>query len=228
MESRSADALADKLAPLANYVRRRLRYDEAIGAVLAGDIDPEDILDLTYVVAGERLRRQASNSGESDYRWLRGLADEILERAVRRIRAERRFASATDAMIRSLPELVPDPNAPIAEELAEDAELQRALARLVGQLPDELREPFLLVVVDRYSFGEVAALEQLSPEEVRRRVAVASVSLRERLAQAYGGGERLPLERLFRLVERLEPTTDAYTRARQRLAEQASPAAPPG
>jgi DNA-directed RNA polymerase specialized sigma24 family protein len=225
MESHSADALADKLALLTNHVRRRLRYFEAIGDVQPGDLDPEDLVDGVYLDAGQRLQQQAS--GERDYRWLRRLADEVLERAVRQVRAQRRSAGATAPIIRSLPELVPDPNTPIPEEVAADAGFQRALARLFGQLPDELREPFLLVVADGYRIGEVAALEHLLPEEVRRRVAHASLLLRERLAQAYGGGEQLPLERLFRLAERIEPTTDAYTRARQRLSQPPAPTAPP-
>jgi hypothetical protein len=65
----------------------------------------------------------------------------------------------------------------------------------------------------------------LPPDEVRRRVGQASLMLRARLARDYGGGDEVPLERLFRFVERLEPSAEAYTRARQRLAEPA-PTAP--
>jgi DNA-directed RNA polymerase specialized sigma24 family protein len=222
VEPRSAENLAGYVGPLVNYVCRRLRYYEAIGDLQPTDLQPEDIVDLIYLEAGEHLRH--SPPGEPGYRWLRSLADRILAREVRRIRTEHAAADIRSAPEtppeRRLPELIPDSRAPVPEEVAVGNELQRSLARLVGEFPDSLREPFLLMVVDGYGRKDIAAMEGLPPDEVTRRVAQAIRVLRDRLAEEYADQDAPPPEQLFRLVERLSPTAVAAARARQHLIER--------
>ena len=229
MERPAARSLADHVGLLLNYECRRLRYYEAIGDLQPNDLRPEDIVDQAYLEAGEQLRRGAA--GEAGYRWLRSLADRVLDREVRRIRAERAKADESrepEAIVaRRLPELWPDPTAPISEEVAQaNEELQRALERILGELPDELREPFVLVVADGYSREDVAVFEALTPDEVTCRVALTIRLLRDRLAREYEG-EPPPLEQTFRLVERMPPTPTATARARASLGEAVESAPPP-
>ena len=216
--------LLDYLALLLNYVARRLRYYEAIGDLQPDELAPEEIVDAIYLEAGEELRH--GPPGEHGYRWMRALADRLLERERRRIRAARKRAGAPEVpLARRLPELLPDPTTPLPEAVADAAELQRALACIVGELPAHLREPLLLLVVDGYDVDDVAALERLSPGEVTWRVARARRLLRDRLAREYGDREAPPLEKMFRLVERLQPSATAAARARGQLG--ATPAPPP-
>jgi DNA-directed RNA polymerase specialized sigma24 family protein len=187
---------------LNNYVARRLRYYQAIG-----DLDPEDlpiaeVVDETYLDAAKERRPP----GQAAYPWLRQIANRVLAHKLRRIGKAKR---PTDRELqRALPELVPDPTGPVPDEVAETDELQRAMARILGELPDELREPFLLVVGDGHGFEDVAELEGTSREEALRRVATAGLILRRRLAREYGMDEALPLEQLFAAVERVEPLVE--------------------
>jgi DNA-directed RNA polymerase specialized sigma24 family protein len=198
MELDSAQQLSDVAAPLANFVCRRLRYYEAIGGLRPGDVDVRDLVARTYREAADPRRHRPT--GERDYRWLRSIAETLVQREVRRFEAERPPARPE---ILPLRELVADPTVPVPEPVAHDPRLQRALALLIGQLPDMMREPFLQVVVDGYSLEDAAALEGLRPDGIIRRVAQASLWLRDRLAREYGDTQRLALEQIFRAVEKL-------------------------
>ena len=226
MDPRSSDSLVGHLPLLLNYVRRRLRYYEAIGDVGPDALTAEDVVKAVYLEAAGQLGHLPP--GAEGYRRLRALADHVLERELRRIRAER--ASVENApevsLARRLPELFPDPSIPPPDEVAAAAEMQRALARIVGDLPIELREPFLLRVADRYDPDDVAAIEGISPEEVDRRVARASLLVRERLAREYGEREAPRLDELFRLVERLQPSAATQALLRTKLDATSSPPPP--
>ncbi len=225
MDPRSAESLVEHLPLLLNYVGRRLRYYEAIGDVQPDALTPEEIVRAVYLEAGEHLH--GPPRGERGYRWLRALADRILEREIRRVRAERARVEDVPAIHlgRRLPDVFPDPTALAPDNPAAEAEAQRALARVVGDLPAELREPFFLRVVDGYDREDVAAVEGISPEEADRRVARAALVLRDRVAREYAEREAPRLEELFRLVQRLEPSnaTEAYARAQLEAASTPQP-----
>ena len=175
----------------------------------------------------------------SAYPWLRRLARRVLRREVERAWKRRRTEVPLERPLRPAPagdldgvalplrliDIVPDPSAPIPDQVVERAEFQRALAALLGQVPDVWREPFLLHAVDGYSLDEVARLEGVPPPEVRRRIAQARRVLRERLAEEYE--ERAgppPAETLFAAVERAEPTAEQRARVVERLTASASEA----
>lgn len=225
MDPRSSDILVGHLPLLLNYIGRRLRYYEAIGDLGPDALTAEDVAKAVYLEAVRR--RDQLPSGTEGYRRLRALADDLLERELRRVRAERASAENEPevSLARRLPEMFPDPSTPPPDEVAAAAEMQRALARIVGDLPIELREPFLLRVGDRYDRDDVAAIEGISPDQVDRRVASASLLMRERLAREYGEREAPRLDELFRLIERLQPSaaTQAFTRAQLDAASSPPP-----
>jgi DNA-directed RNA polymerase specialized sigma24 family protein len=179
-----------------------LEYYEAIGDLHPGDFRAEDIVDLTYL---EAQRRGEDPPG---YRRLRTVADRVLQRHVDRIRAQRRAAERNGevAFARRMPELLPDPTTSPPDDLAAAAELRRAVARLVGELPDDEREPLLMVVVDGQRVDDVAALEQLTRGEVLRRIADGMIRLRRLLAREYGEGEPPDAAEILNLLELPIPT----------------------
>jgi RNA polymerase sigma-70 factor (ECF subfamily) len=63
-------------------------------------------------------------------------------------------------------------------DIAEGADLERAIARL----PEALRDPFLLSVVHGLDHNEVAEILETTPAAVRQRVTRARAALREILA----------------------------------------------
>lgn len=215
--------------PLVNYVRRRLRYHEAQGEIAPNELRVEDIVDSTFVETIARTAERPAQGGI--YPWLRRLARRILRREIERARRHRRERSLEEPLRSRLtdePEagapplrlidVLPDPSAPVPEQVAEQAEFQRALARMLGEVPETWREPFLLHMVDGYSLRRVAELEGVSVSEIRRRIKQARELLRARLAEEYEDiAGTPPSEGLFASVERAEASTEHEARLRERL-----------
>ena len=154
------------MRPLRNYVGRRLRYYEAIGDLEPGGLEPESIVTAVLAEAGEHVRDLPP--GER-LRCLRGVADRILSREVERAQA------------------MPDVE-------VQTEELRRAATRILGELPESLREPFLLMFSEGYTRDDVAALEGVTAVEATRRIAQAGQLLRERLRREFGDIEGLQPE----------------------------------
>jgi DNA-directed RNA polymerase specialized sigma24 family protein len=165
---------AEILALLGGYLARRLRYHEALGEIAPGELWPGDIVDEAWFVA----RRH----GTVNFPTLRAFADRLLLRRLDHLRGQRRALERD--LTRHLHEVLPDPHHPPPDDVA--AELQRALALLVGELPEDEREPLMLTAMDWRSVDEVAVLEQLPCDEVRRRIAAGTEHLRLLLAREYG------------------------------------------
>lgn len=229
------DSYLSYLGPLMNFVRRRLRFHEAQGDLPPGEIAVEDVVDTVFQ---EAIERHGERPGDvSPYRWLRRLARRVLEREVERARRRRRevslfreiepgpLAAVEDgATPLRLIDIIPNPSSPIPSEVVERAEFQRALARILGQLPEDWREPFLLRTVDGFPIRDIAELEGVSPGEIRRRIEQARQFLRARLAEEYEESEHpAPSEQLFTATERREPTVELHGRLRSRLQQPTQP-----
>jgi RNA polymerase sigma factor (sigma-70 family) len=222
------------LRPLLNFVRRRLRYHEALGELAPGELRAEDVVDAVLLEAVHSGERPA---GVSTYPWLRRLARRVLGREIERARRHRRelslerplhpgpaAASEGDLPPLRLVDILPDPSAPIPDQVLEQAEFQRALARLLGQVPDSWREPFLLHTADGYGLRAIAELEGVSVPEVRRRIEQARRFLRARLAEEYEEASGPPpAETLFAAVERGELPAEHQVRLIDRLTAAAAP-----
>jgi RNA polymerase sigma factor (sigma-70 family) len=227
--AREPSRLLAYLAPLLNFVRRRIRFHEALGDLPPGALRAEELVDAVFAEAlAARAERPAQ---QGVYPWLRRLARQVLAREIERARQQRRERSLeaplrpgpradqeADGRPRRLIDILPDPSAPPPDTAAEQAEFQRALARLLGDLPEAWREPFLLTACDGYSVRRVATLEGLPVAEVRRRIALAREFLRARLAEEYEEfAGAAPTETLFTAVERIEPSAEHAARLRNRL-----------
>ena len=87
-------------------------------------------------------------------------------------------------------ERLPDPALPL-EQLVAGRELQGILERLIGTLPDELREPIELSAVQELNSTEIAEIMKIPAESVRTRLFRARQLLKTKLAvllevQKYG------------------------------------------
>jgi RNA polymerase sigma factor (sigma-70 family) len=227
--SESERAVRRYLRPLLNFVRHRLRLHEALGDLEPGALRAEELVDAVFAEALARRGPQAL--APSAYPWLRRLAREVLAAEVARARQRRRERSLfeplrpgpraspdEDVQPRRLIDLLPDPTAPVPDAVAEQEEFQQALARLLDQLPEAWREPFVLHVCDGYSVRRIAELEGITPAEVRRRIALAREFVRARLAEEYETRpEVVPSEAVLGALERVEPTAEQHARLRERV-----------
>jgi len=78
-------------------------------------------------------------------------------------------------------ESLPDPALPL-EQLVAGRELQAILERLIGTLPDELREPLELSAVQELNSTEIAEIMKIPAESVRTRLFRARQLLKTKLA----------------------------------------------
>ncbi len=187
----ATDLTTRYLRPLTNYVRRQLLLYEALGFIHRGDLEPADIVAAVFLEAVARMEERPRDL--SLYRWLRRIARQIIRREARRVRREERrtvslwkpIGFSDDGEPLRLIDILPDPTAPPPEDELERRRLDYLLATLLSRLPDTWAEAFLLTVVDGLPVEEVAALEGITPEEVRRLVEQTRAFLRAALAQEY-------------------------------------------
>jgi len=133
--------------------------------------DPEIALDLTaetFAQALECRRRFRGHTDEEVAAWLFGIARHVLARYLRRGTAERRALTRLGVEV---PSIEPDDLARIVE-LSGLQELRGAVARELGALSEEHREALRLRIV-----------EQLSYDEVARRLAITETAARARVSR---------------------------------------------
>lgn len=219
--------LTASLKPLWRYLSSRVRYAEEGRGVWADDNRANEI--LANVVLEALSRRDEKPAGGGMYRWLRGIADQALAREL---------AAAGGEPVASLDELQErNPQEREALQLPQDAapeqpmlsdasdidqlspeertvrdEFQHAIVSALRDLPDDLREPFLLHTRDGRSFEEIASLEGIDAAEVATLVGEARQLLRDRMAEEYDGLDDDALPAIDTMYEALEdvPLDDAW------------------
>lgn len=220
------DRTVDLLRPLLGYARDRIRTHEALGDLLPDRVPPEEVVGAALV---EALRRVDDAPADRLYPWLRGFVRQAIAREVADWRRRRRERSLDEPVGTGwsddsgigvplrLIDVLPDPTAPTPEELATAAEVQRAIAALLGQAPDIWREPLRLHAIDGLPIAAVARMEGVTTAEVRRRIERAREFLRARLAEEYEEGRAPAAETLLAAMPRTEPAPEALARLHERL-----------
>jgi RNA polymerase sigma-70 factor, ECF subfamily len=137
----------------------------------------EEIVQESFAIALTGLRRFDGRSSFST--WLRGIAHNLVRKHwrshVRRGRAYERFEHAAD---RAAPHTADDP-----ERSHVQAERAQVLAAVLQQLPDSLRETFVMRDVQGLSVEDVAQRLQTTPGNVRVRANRARARIRAELEQ---------------------------------------------
>ena len=216
------------LRPLVNYARRRIRYYESTGELAPGFVHPIEVVDQALVEALRRYRELPPDSPL--YPWLRRFVRRVLNNLVREARQRRREISLeqpiggnydSDYLMERpirLMDVLPDPTAPIPEEIIERREFQSALASIIGHLPESWREPFLMHMVDGMSVEEIARIEGQKPEDIRYRIELARNYLKEMLTEEYEELEgSAPSEDIFSKVESMHLEDEQSRKIQQKL-----------
>lgn len=181
-ERDEADLRAESLEVLVRE-HSRLVYRIAY-AVLRRHHDAEDATQETFM----RVMRYGSKLAEIENpkTWLARIAWRV---AVDRIRQRGRdcevpFENPDEA----LAEIAS--SEPSAHDTAQGAQVGGVLEKLIGTLPEKLREPLILSTIEEMSPREVAATLKINEAAVRSRVFRARQILKEKLVQQLGKQER--------------------------------------
>jgi RNA polymerase sigma-70 factor, ECF subfamily len=174
MEGSDAERADDLLERLVRE-HSRLVYQVAY-AVLRSHQDAEDVAQETFV----RMLRHSSElaSIAQPKAWLARIAWRI---AVDR---RRRRGRAQEIPLEGPEKPLAEPASTIAgaDEVFESARVEARLERWIDALPEKLRNPLILSVMDEMTPREIASMLGINEAAVRSRVFRARQVLRERLA----------------------------------------------
>jgi len=183
------------LQPLASFVRWELGRRVRMGQISWDDVLRDEVVDSAVASAMARLQEQGEPIRDLSS-YLRIRAQDMIGREVRRVGLERRQYISLDQTIMSgeeaeggedvrVADIIPDPNAREPEQIVIDNETLAYLIDVLSGVPDVWRTVFLQRTVQERSAREVADLEGLDIDEVRRITIRTREYLRDRYITEY-------------------------------------------
>ncbi|MFQ5766436.1 MAG: HPF/RaiA family ribosome-associated protein [Acidobacteriota bacterium] len=201
-----------QLDRLQRYVRREVFYRQLDGRFPYG-IAPESVVDDTVVLALEEADERPSHMTYEA--WLMRLARRSLENRANGIESRGLPQSARiewDACASglldppsaedwltyfqpddepSVADITMDRSASSPEDNLAGHELQAKVHQILGQLPDSWRHSFTLYTIEGFDMDAVASSLELTPENVKHQVSLATEFLRAKLQEdGYAGRGR--------------------------------------
>jgi len=160
------------------------RYNErvyrAARAILRDDHEAEDVMQQAYVNAFTHLHQ--FNGSAQFPTWLTRIA---INEALARLRHQRRYEPFNDELSPQEP-LMPSSPADNPERHAFTGELRRLLEWAIDELPQGMREVFMLREVEGLSTAEVAECLDVSEDVVKTRLSRGRAALRALLIDRTG------------------------------------------
>jgi RNA polymerase sigma factor (sigma-70 family) len=188
-------AVTGHLNTLYEFVRRQLAYFESSGDLARGELSAEDVIDAVLVRA---YREFVKAPGERDFgKWLTELANDHLQREVRRLRAERRCHVPIEKDIPEVPpneavktlgeeilefyqpdedlkleDIFPEYDISTPEDfVAAKEELVQCINAALAAMPEEWRKAFSLRHRDRLTLDELGKVLDKNTAETWRLLA---------------------------------------------------------
>jgi RNA polymerase sigma-70 factor, ECF subfamily len=176
-----AQVLAGQTALFEVLMRRHNeRIYRAARAILHDDGEAEDVMQQAYVNAYVHLRQFDGRAAFST--WLTRI---VIHEALARARRRGRFRSI-DGEEGGMDNVIPLRSRDNPERQAFGRELRTLLEAAVDQLPDGLREVFVLRLVEGLSTAETAACLSINEDAVKTRLTRARARLRTDLSKSMG------------------------------------------
>lgn len=183
------------LQPLASFVGYELGRRVRMGQLSYDDVLRDEVIDSAVASALGRLHEQAEPIRDLSS-YLRTRAQDVIAREVRRVGQERRQHISLEQTIMSgdeaeggeevrVADVIPDPNAREPEQVVVDSETLAYLIDVLSDVPDVWRTVFLQRTIQERSAREVAELEGLDIDEVRRITIRTREYLRDRYITEY-------------------------------------------
>jgi RNA polymerase sigma factor (sigma-70 family) len=184
----------DLTQALSSYVGYELGRRVRMGQLDHEDLLRDEVIDAAFAAALDRLHR--GYPIRDLHTWLRSRAQDMIGKEVRRIQQERRqFVSLEQTVMSSdgpeggevvrVVDIIPDQSAREPEQIAVNNETLAFMIDVLADVPDVWRTVFLQRTVQERSAREVAELEGLDIDEVRRITIRTREYLRERFDAEY-------------------------------------------
>lgn len=182
---------------LSSYVTFELRRRVNTGQIDFEDLLRDEVIDSAFAAALTRL--QAGEPIRDLNSYLRTRAQDMIGREVRRIQQERRTHVSLEQTLAAgseegeggggeevhVGDVIPDPNAREPEQIVIENETMQFTIDVLADVPDLWRTVFLQRTMQERSAREVAELEGLDIDEVRRITVQTRDYLRERFSVEY-------------------------------------------
>ena len=187
---------------LYRFAARELRYHEALGDLLPGEVLPEEIVDeeaLRALRRAPRMPRQVSFKG-----WLRLLALRAIDDRVRRLRRQHTMeAVSLQQPVRTgqrgdeyfqldyaptWADVLPASTLP-PEQTVVLRETWQELELALNQLPPDQRLAFVLHAIEGVGYAEIAAITHQPRDAVKAAYHAAREALRQRFANQFLAAE---------------------------------------
>jgi RNA polymerase sigma-70 factor (ECF subfamily) len=157
----------DDLASLESLVRQYSRFVFKVAyGVLRNAHDAEDVVQEVFL----RVHKKGTKGVEDMRAWLATLAFRLAIDRIRQPRAD------------ELGDLEPPSEEPNAEHVAMDRQRVSFVQRLIAALPDDLRYPLVLSVMEELSSPQIAEVLGITEAAVRGRIFRARQLLQEKFA----------------------------------------------
>ena len=191
------EAVGENLDKIENYIRREIYHRAILQGLPPGILQPQALVDDVFVQVNSR--QPARPEHLSVEQWMFQVARRILNQ-----RLQEAFESGKDAHIEEpakesaqwddepldffqpdeslrLEDLMRDSSAATPEEYLAEEETEERLQNAIADLPDEVREPFILYALEGFNSDEVAMILGKKKEEVLDVVKRARQLLREQI-----------------------------------------------
>jgi len=190
LRERTAELVTDLRAYVGFELGRRVR----MGQMDHEDLLRDEVIDSVFAAAMTRL---GQGQPIRDLRvYMRNRAQETIQRESRRIQMERRqhvslertlapSGDSEDGEEVHVADVIPDPNAREPEDIVINNEMLQFLIDALTDVPDLWRTVFLQRTMQERSAREVAEIEELDIDEVRRITVRTREYLRERFEGEY-------------------------------------------
>jgi RNA polymerase sigma factor (sigma-70 family) len=185
----------DLLHALTIYVNFELGRRRRMGQLAEEDLLRDEVIDSAFAAALTRL--ETGEPIRDLHTYLRTRAQDMIGREVRRVQFERRQHVSLEQTLSSgeggeeggeevrVADIIPDRNAHGPEQIAIDNETLAYMIDTLSDVPDLWRTVFLQRTMQDRSAREVAELEGLDIDEVRRITVRTRDFLRERFEIEY-------------------------------------------
>ncbi len=185
------------LKRLFNFTRREIQFRIWSGQLRKGDLSVGDVLDEAVVDVFNRLPDDYDESWierELFRSIIRLIHRAVKERKIRKLPLEKSVEAYEDIdteiwefyqpdNLYHLEDLVPDNFFPKPDQAIEQEDMKRYIDQVLGGLPDKWRHAFYLTVFEEFTPEEIAMVQGITPEEVKKYVQLAREYLREKLKE---------------------------------------------